>query len=72
MRYELFCGHILILKSAMGCHGNHAFSQSPYNFCVRATWFRIQGVPMNNLASMENCPEGGGVAGLPKLDAGVI
>ena len=34
-------------------------------------WFCIPGVPKNNLAPMKNCP-GGGVARLPKLDAGVM
>ena len=46
----------------MGCHGNHAFSHSPYHF-LRTTLFRIQGVPMNNLAPKRNCPGGGGVQG---------
>ena len=62
MRYEYFCKHTPILKSAMGCHGNHAFSQSPYQNFFR-TPFRIQGVPMNNLAPMKNCPGGGGGGG---------
>ena len=30
LRYELFCRHTPILKSAMGYRGNHAFSHSPY------------------------------------------
>ena len=35
---------------------------------LRITSFRIQGLPMNNLAPMKNCPEG---ARKPTLDAGV-
>ena len=35
---------------------------------LRTPSFRIQGVPMNNLAPMKNCPWG---ARKPKLDAGV-
>ena len=31
-------------------------------FFLRTPWFPIQGVPMNNLAPMKNCP-GGGVQG---------
>ena len=39
-------------------------------FFLRTPLFPIQGVPMNNLAPMKNCPGGG--ARYPKLDAGVI
>ena len=40
---------------------------------LRTPSFPIQGVPMNNLAPMKNCPGGGGGGGarLPNLDAGV-
>ena len=30
---------------------------------LRTPWFPIQGIPMNNLAPMKNCPGGGGVQG---------
>ena len=55
--------HTPILKSAMGCHGNHAFQYSPYQLFLRTPPFRIPGVPMNNLALMKNCPGGGGGGG---------
>ena len=46
----------------MGCHGNHAFSESPNSspnrFILGERFFRIKGVPGNNLAPMKNCPEG--------------
>ena len=29
MRYELSCRHNSSFESALGCHGNHAFSHSP-------------------------------------------
>ena len=45
----------------MGFHGNHAFSHSPNELFLKTHSFRIQGVPINNLAFMK-----------PKLDAGVI
>ena len=51
-----FVGIPQILKSAMGCHGNHAFSHSSYQNCLRTPSFRIKGVPINNLAPMKNCP----------------
>ena len=53
--FPLFLAFLLIfmntqvIKSAMRCHGNHALSHSPYHF-FRTTSFRIEGVPMNNLA----------------------
>ena len=31
-----------------GCHGNHAFSHSPYQNVLKRTSFRIQTVPLNN------------------------
>ena len=43
---------------AMDCHG----------FFFRTPSFRIQGVTMNNLTPMKNCPGGGGGV----QDAGVI
>ena len=46
-----------------GCHGNHVFSHSPYQFIFRTTLFCIYGVPINNLAPMKNCPGGGGGGG---------
>ena len=49
------------LKFAMGWHRNHAISHSPNQFFLRTPSFPIQGVPMNNLAPMKNCP--GGVQG---------
>ena len=54
-------------QSVMGCHGNHAFTQSP-------NWFIygdicIQGVPGDNLAPIQNCPWG---ARWVKLDPGVV
>ena len=53
----------------MGCHGNHAFSHRPYQtFFLRTTLFRIQEVPINNLAPMRNRPGG---ARYVKSDAGV-
>ena len=39
----------------MGCHGNHAFLQSKNKFQDKC-FFRIQGVPINNLATMKTCP----------------
>ena len=47
----------------MGCHGNHAFSQSPNWFIFNGTFFSIQGVPGNNLAPMKDCS---GVQGMSK------
>ena len=46
----------------MGWHRNHAISHSPNQIFFRTPSFPIQGVPMNNLAPMKNCP-GGGVQG---------
>ena len=37
-----------------GCHGNHAFSHSPYQFIFRTTLFCTLGVLINYLAPMEN------------------
>ena len=58
---ELYHTHI-------GCHGNHAFSHSPNMFIFR-TFFHIQGVLGNNLASMKNCPGG---ARRVRLDTGPV
>ena len=53
-----FCKYTPILeKSGTGCHGNHAFSYSPNRF-IYGDFFRIQGVPGNNLAPIQNCPWG--------------
>ena len=42
-----------------GCHGNNAFSHiSPNRFTFKEHFFRIKGVPGNNLAPMKNCPWG--------------
>ena len=41
----------------MGCHENHAFSHSPYQF-FRTPSFRIQWAPRNILAPMKSCPGG--------------
>ena len=43
-----------------GCHENHACSHSKYQIRFWITLFRIQRLPMNNLAPMRNCPGGGG------------
>ena len=59
--YGLCERHTPILKSAMGRHGNHAFSHSPYQFFLGHLRFLFRGgggVPMNNLAPMKNCPGG--------------
>ena len=40
----------------MGCHGNHAFPYSPYQFIFRTTMFCTLGVLINYLAPMKNCP----------------
>ena len=37
----------------MGCHGNHAFSHSLNKFNFEDNFFRMYGVPMNNLAPIE-------------------
>ena len=63
---ECVCTPHIRKNRDMGCHGNHAFSHSPNEFMFR-TFFRIQGVPGNNLASMKNCPGG---ARWVKLDTG--
>ena len=58
-----FCRQTPLLKFAIGCNRNHAISHSPNQFFfLRTPSFSIQGVPMNNLAPMKNCPEGGGGA----------
>ena len=44
----------------MGCHGNHAFSHSPNKLIFEDNLFCIEGVAMNNLAPMRNCPGCGG------------
>ena len=51
----------------MCCHGIHAFSHSPNQF-IYELFFRIQGVPGNNIAPIQNCPFG---ARYVKLDPGV-
>ena len=33
-----------------GCHGNHAFSRSPYQISFEENLFHILRVPLNNLA----------------------
>ena len=45
----------------MGCHGNYAFSHISPNRSIfsRTSFFRIKGIPGNNLASTKNCPWGG-------------
>ena len=41
----------------MGCHGNHAFTQSRNKFFfLRLNCFCIQWVPKNKLAQMKHCP----------------
>ena len=40
-----------------GCHGNHAFSQSP-NMCIIKNIFSYLGGPRSNLAPARNCPKG--------------
>ena len=44
----------------MGCHGNHAFSHSPYKFIFEDNLFCVKGVPMKNLTPIKNCPGCGG------------
>ena len=58
-----FVGRTPFLKFAMGCHRNPAISHSPNQFFFRTPSFPIQGVQMNNLAPMKNCPGGRGVQG---------
>ena len=55
-RYDWICRPTPILENHIRrCHGNHAFSHSLFQFILRTTSFRIQGVPINNFAPMKNC-----------------
>ena len=40
----------------MGCHGNNEFSHSQNMLIFRTTFFPFQGVPLNNLAGLNNAP----------------
>ena len=51
----------MIENHITGCHGNHVFLHSPYQFNFRTTLFCIYMVQINNLAPMKNCP---GVQGM--------
>ena len=64
---EFVCTPHIRKNRDMGCHGNHSFSHSPNEFIFLEHFFRIQGVPVNNLASMKNCAGG---ARWVKLDTG--
>ena len=41
------------------CLGNHAFLHSPNKKFLGNIFFRIQGIQLNNLVPMKNCPGGG-------------
>ena len=59
--------YTLILENRItGCHGNHAFLHGPNRFIFGNHFFRIQGIPGNNLAPIKNLSWG---ARLVKLDA---
>ena len=51
------CLQMTQLQCAMGCHGHHAILCNPNRFIFRDNkkfWYLV--VPLNNVASMNNCP----------------
>ena len=48
----------IIEKLIMGCHGNYAFLHSLNQNFLGNIFFCIQGIQLNNLVPVKNCPGG--------------
>ena len=60
MRYDYFVGRPPFSNSLWVAIETMRFQIAQTKFFLRTPSFPIQGVPMNNLAPMKNCPGGGG------------
>ena len=70
MRYESFCRQTPILVFANDCHGNHAFSHSPYQKVFEDTFVSHSGGPNKQFSTHEKLSWG--LKGNLNFDAWVL
>ena len=64
-----FCLQVTQLRFPVGCHGHHAILCNPNRFIFgdnKNFWYLV--VPLNNFASVSNCPRVHGKSNKPPSD----